>query len=746
MLRQLHGLPGLFAALLVTILTMTGAVLALAPGLDRASAQVPAAGEVSVARLAAQVVTNFPGTEQIVRETSGRIIVYYNRAGQSRADLVDPLTGESIAPYEPTAFFIWIRNLHRSLLLGEVGRGIAGVAALLMLLLCLTGTLLLARRIGGWRACAKGALFRPLAGSGNARLHAELARFAVLGLFLSALTGSYLSAQRFGVLPEPVETGPSFPAQVSGGQPAPVATLTALKEVDLAELSELVFPYPGDSQDVYSLTTRAGIGFVDQASGELLQYQPHPVSHVVQQWIVRLHTGEGLWWLALMLGTAALTVPLFALTGVIIWWRRRLPLLQRPENVDVDRANVVILVGSEANTTWGFARELHASLNQAGFRVHCGAMNDLADRYSHASLLFVLTSTYGDGDAPASAGQFIAKLRDFHAEQKLKFAVLGFGDRQFPRFCQYALDVDEALASKGLSRLHRVELIDRCCASEFSAWGVKIGERIGAPLALIYDPQPPAMLSLELVERMDYGLAVQAPTSILRFKAVAPYRSGWRRFLPHTPKSLPTFEAGDLLGVKPALDHAARYYSLASSASDGMLEICVRKQPEGLCSGYLHALRLGDRISGFIRSNPGFRPDFGRGPVILIGAGTGIAPLTGFIRHNIERHPMYLYWGGRSPHADFLYQPELGRYLEDHRLSGLKAAFSRSEEQLYVQDKLKQDQLLVRQLISAGAQVLVCGGRDMASSVKEAMQGILKPLGINVEKLAAEGRYLEDVY
>ncbi|MCR8915712.1 nitric oxide synthase [Marinobacter panjinensis] len=739
MVRQLHGLPGLVAAVFLITTAITAAVLALAPAMDRAAAVIPPAGEVNVAELAGRVVAHYPGTEQIERGSSGGVIVYYSRDGQPGADLVNPLTGEGIAPYEPSAFFTWIKDLHRAFLLDDTGRAMAGMMAALMVLLCITGILMLARRTGGWAA-----LLRPFAGSGNKRVHSELARFAVLGLLLSALTGSYMSAQRFGLLPETFETGPAFPAEVSGGQPAPVANLSALSEVDLSELRELVFPYPDDPRDVYSLTTSSGSGFVDQATGELLKYQPRSESSVFQQWVVSLHTGEGLWWLGLILGAAALTVPVLSVTGIGIWWRRR-SSEHLPDNVTVSQADTIILVGSEGNATWGFARELHASLNKAGFRVHCSEMNALTGHYPQASMLFVLTSTYGDGDAPTSARRFMARLGDFRARETLKYAVLGFGDSQFPNFCQFALDVDAALARKGLTRLHGIELINRCSASQFSQWGDTIGELIGAPLSLTYDPLPPPPVKLELVERADYGLAVQAPTSILRFKAA---EQGGRRlkFLPRAPQTLPSFEAGDLLGVMPPHGQAARFYSLASSVTDGVLEICVRKQPGGLCSGYLHQLRPGDHIDGFVRPNPGFRPATGNTPVILIGAGAGIGPLTGFIRKNTGRHPMYLYWGGRSSQSDFLYQPELGRYLEDQRLTGLNTAFSRSDECAYVQDKLRQDQVAVRQMVEKGAQILVCGGRGMAVAVKQVIEDILEPLRTDVETLRAEGRYLEDVY
>ena len=738
MLRKFHSLPGLLAGLFLMVLSVTGAVLALAPTLDRVSAVIPASGEVSIAALADRVVAHYPGTEQIVREPSGKVIVYYSHNGQAGADLVNPVTGEG-TPYEPSAFFGWIKDLHRAFMLDDAGRALAGVLAVLMVLLCLSGIFLIARRTGGWKN-----ILRPLSGSGEKRIHAELARFAVLGLLLSALTGSYMSAQRFGLLAEAPDTGPRFPAEVSGGQPSPVGTLKALGNFDLGELRELVFPYPGDPQDVYSLSTAGGSGFVDQATGELLQYQPRSEGNALQHWITRLHTGEGLWWLGLILGAAALTVPILSVTGATIWWQRRRSSGQLPDNADAAQADTVILVGSEGNATWGFARELHSSLNKAGFRVHCSEMNSLAEQYPQAARLFVLTSTYGEGDAPASARRFMARIGDFRAEKNLRYAVLGFGDRQFPSYCQFAKEVDAALARKGMNRLLAIELIDRCSAAQFSEWGSRVGELIGTRLLLNYKALHPATVKLELVERADYGIAVQAPTSIFRFKLAE--QGGWPRVFPRRFKALPPFEAGDLVGVMPPDGQAPRFYSLASSASDGIVEICVRKQPGGLCSGYLHDLKPGACIDGFIRPNPGFRPATGSQPVILIGAGAGIGPLTGFIRKNTRRNPMYLYWGGRDSRSDFLYQPELGRYLEDHRLSALKTAFSRADERTYVQDRLKQDELAVRQMVSTGAQILVCGGRDMAAAVRQVVEDMLKPLHIDIETLRGEGRYLEDVY
>lgn len=741
MLRKLHGWPGLVAALFLIVLATSGAVLSVVPAIERAGSTIPATSDITVADLAGRVMAHYPGTEQIQRSLSGEIVVYYNSDGQPGADLVNPLTGEGIEPYQPSAFLRWVKSLHRSFLMDNSGRMLAGVLAVLMVLICLSGVFMLVRRMGGWNA-----ILQPIAGSGSPRIHAELARFAVIGLLLSALTGSYMSAVRFGILPEAATAEPRFPAQVSGGTPAPVNALDALKNVDANQLRELVFPYPDDPTDVYSLSTTEGSGFVDQSTGELLQYEPRSAGNKFHQWMIRLHTGEGLWWLGLVLGVAALTVPVLSVTGLRIWWQRRSSSVRLDEGASTEVADAIILVGSEGNTTWGFAKDLQSELNQAGKKVHCASMNDLAEHYPQASVLFILTSTYGDGAAPSSANQFLTRLEHFQADKELEFVVLGFGDQQFPKFCQYALDVDAALRAKGLQQMQPATLIDRRSALQFREWGEAISERMGVSLALTHNPAPAVTSEFELVERVDYGVAVDAPTSILRFRPVQNRRNPRPVLSFKSQPHLPDFEAGDLFGVAPPGDHSARLYSLASSASDGQLEICVRKKPDGLCSGYLHSLQPGDRVSGFIQQNLGFRPMGGTTPIILIGAGAGIGPLAGFIRKNTDLSPMYLYWGGRNPQSDFLYQPELGNYLEDHRLTGLNTAFSRSAEKAYVQDAITADATELRQLIEIGAQVLVCGGRDMASGVRQVFDSILKPLHLGVDELRAEGRYLEDVY
>lgn len=740
MLRKLHSLPGLIAALLLVVLALSGALLSLDPASERLAATVPATGEISVATLAARVARHYPGVEQIQRTPSGTVIVYYSRDGQTGVDRVDPRTSARLAAHAPSTFSRSVKKLHRSLFLGQPGRVANGVAAFVMLLLALSGAVLLARRAGGWQA-----LLRPMHGRGGSRWHAEAGRLALAGLLLSSMTGIYLSAATFGLLPDGAQSEPDFPQTLTAGPALPVAQLAALRAVDLNDLRELAYPFPGDATSVYSLRTAHGDGYVDQASGTLLAFQAHKQARGVYELIYRLHTGEGLWWLGLLMGASALSVPLLSVTGTLIWWRRRSALPRIADNSDAGAADTVILVGSESNSTWGFARTLHHALCQAGLRVHTSSMNQLAANYPKAARLFILTATYGDGAAPASASQFLERLPHTTLNEDTGFAVLGFGDHQFPKFCQFARDVEAALLARGCLQLLELDTIDRQSSQEFARWGIHVGELLGHELTLLHAPQRQRTHRLQLLDRTDYGEQVHAPTSILRFTAATVPRHGWRALLPRGNR-LPRFEAGDLVGIVPPGSPVPRFYSLASSSRDGVLEICVRKLEGGLCSSFLHGLVPGAQIEAFIQPNPDFRPAAGKAPVILIGAGTGIGPLAGFIRHNRAHYPMHLYWGGRNPASDFLYERELSACLDDRRLTRLETAFSRIEGGGHVQERLLADAPQLRELIESGAQILVCGSRAMADNVAQALKDVLAPLNLDVPALKAMGRYREDVY
>lgn len=735
MLRKYHTALSLFAMIFLFIVACSGVVLSVIPSLHKASLVSIPNGTQNVATLAQSVTARYGQVSRMERNQYGDMVVYYQKQGVNAAYIIHPHTGERLATYHPSAFVVWVKDLHRAFLLGNTGRMLAGMMAVIMTLIVVSGTFLLVRRMGRWQA-----LLTPIKGTGSTRIHAELARFALLGLLLSSLTGVYMSAVRFGVFSNESYIEAPFPETVSGGQPMPVNRLPVLMATDVNALKELIFPEPDDLQDVYSFTTRNGVGFIDQSTGHWLQFVSLSDKGHIQQWITDLHTGEGFWWLGLILGAMVLTVPVLSFTGAQTWWRRRKARPVWDNNIignDVISApEVLVLVGSEGNTTWRFAQELTSQLQQAGLKVQCTEMNQLTTHYPSVRQLFVLTSTYGDGQAPASASQFLAKLAHFTPDH-MTFCVLGFGDRQFARFCQYAVDVDKALHQTGLLRFHNVSFIHRSSSLEWQQWGRSIRHETGIPLSLNAISAPDNTLALTLFEREDFGQDPATATSIMRFQ-LSP------------EQTMPAFDAGDLLSVIAPHSTGPRLYSLASSNIDGVVEICVRRHAQGVCSTYLHRLALGDQVQASIRFNVSFRPHYTGKPIILIGAGTGIGPLMGFIRNNRQSCPLYLYWGARTKAFDFLYETELNTCLNDKRLTQLHTVFSQDSAhdgcKRYVQDALLNDAVALLDRLENQAHILVCGGKDMATGVALAINEILKPTSVDVDTLKAQGRYLEDVY
>lgn len=733
MIRSLHRWFGLAAMALLIVLSISGTVLSLFPASE--ALQAPSVGTMSVADLASRVKAMEPSVEQIRRAPSGRITAFYFVGDQPASAIVDPATGKLEGTGDQSTLQRFLVNLHRSLFLGESGRLVSAAGAMTMLLLSISGMLLLARRVGGWRNFLK-----PLrGGSTNARLHSAVSRLAFPGLILSAVTALWMTASTFGYLPEGAAS-PEFPANVSGRMGMHVAALPALQDTRLDSLESLSFPTAGDTSDVYTIKTDAGEGYIDQGTGVMLGWSDTSGINRANRLIITLHTGRGLASLGLLLGISALAIPFLGWTGLASYFAGR--SRNGGRSVAAGKASTIILVGSEGGTTWGFAETLRATLEAAGETAHVGPLSSFSpERYGKARRLVVMASTYGDGDAPAPAAGFLSRLADMEVPSGLPISILGFGDRSFANYCGFAKAIARLAEDRGWPVFLQFDTIDRQSPQEFARWGRGLSSAMGISIELNHVPGAPKTLALSLVSRRDYGASVQANTSILRF--AIPDASLWQRL---TGRGVPAFEAGDLAGISPGGSDLPRYYSLASGSSDGFIEICVRKHPGGLCSSQLTSLEPGQVVQAFIRKNPHFRPQRSNRPVILIGAGTGIGPLAGFARANHRRQPMHLYFGTRHPLADALYAEELETWKTDGRLASVLTAFSRASNPAYVQDLLKADAARVVQLILSGAQVLVCGGREMAAGVAAVLSEILASTGLSIATLKEEGRYAEDVY
>ena len=186
----------------------------------------------------------------------------------------------------------------------------------------------------------------------------------------------------------------------------------------------------------------------------------------------------------------------------------------------------------------------------------------------------------------------------------------------------------------------------------------------------------------------------------------------------------------------------------------------------GVASTYLAAAEPGSRVPVAVRaSHTHFHPPASpETPIVMVCAGTGLAPFRGFVQERAIQAasgrpvgPALLFFGCDHPDVDYLYRDEFAAWEATGAVS-VRPAFSEAPEAgvRYVQDRLWQDRADVARLFQAGAHVYVCGdGRRMAPAVRDTFVRIYQEATGATPEDAAQwadrveretGRYVADVF
>lgn len=217
-----------------------------------------------------------------------------------------------------------------------------------------------------------------------------------------------------------------------------------------------------------------------------------------------------------------------------------------------------------------------------------------------------------------------------------------------------------------------------------------------------------------------------------------------------------------------------RSYSISSSPlnrpNEAELMVSLLSEPHraglgtftGAASAFLRDVGPGEVLyARVVACQESFRlPANPEVPVILISAGTGLAPFRAAIaeRAHLQRAPekMLCYFGCRHPDVDFLHRDELIAAANDSIID-LRPVFSRApvDGHRYVQHRIAAEGDELWELLERGAHVRVCGdGRLMAPAVRDAFSALHRRKAGGSEEesaawlqgLLASGRYVEDVW
>ncbi|KRP59871.1 PepSY domain-containing protein [Pseudomonas orientalis] len=546
---------------------------------------------------------------------------------------------------------------------------------------------------------------------------------------------------------------------------------------------------------------------LDPATGEVTSHERYASKSLKAQLLTSvyaLHTGSYFGLVGrIVLTVSALLMPLFFITGWLLYLDRR-----RKKRQVRDARNGLVVSHSDA-PAWligfasqsGFAEQLAwqtaGQLQAAGLGVKVQPLGSVSrDDLSQAQQALFVVSTFGDGEAPDSARGFERSVLGQDLSLKgLNYSVLALGDRQYAHFCGFARRLHFWLTHQGGTPLFAPVEVDNGDTEALMTWQQQLGQltghapaaawqmaqfehwalsqrtllnpgSIGAPVYLLglTPPSPISWLAGDLVEILPRngpravehfleGLGLAGSDGVLiEGLAQTLNQALATRQLPDNRTHLVGLHAQAL--VDALIPLGMREYSIASIASDGVLELIVRQErhPDGslgLGSGWLtEYAAVGSSISLRLRRNSGFHLPDAPVPLILLGNGTGLAGLRSLLKARIAdgRQRNWLLFGERHIAHDYLCQEELQGWLASGDLALLDLAFSRDQaEKIYVQDRLRESADVLRKWLADGAAIYVCGSlQGMATGVDQALVAILG--GEAVERLIEQGRYRRDVY
>lgn len=405
----------------------------------------------------------------------------------------------------------------------------------------------------------------------------------------------------------------------------------------------------------------------------------------------------------------------------------------------------------------GSARQLALQFQKKAsslFEVRCISTVNVEQLCQYQQVCFVV-STYGAGDPPDSAQALMRELRNGCIKMDGLFPffnILALGDRTYPTFCSFGHKLSALLDDIGFKNELPVQEVDRMDINSITYWWQQISRLIG-----------------DKNTDIEIDSAIFEVCSNRHLNALRSERAAHHIRLKSIDKI--AYEAGDLIAIRPEISQTRclqritclgwsgselvqlhsrtmtlldalmqldwsyesaispqalvdvlppiheRLYSIASY-NVHYVDLLVREHCRedgilGNCSNYLCRLLEGDKIKAQLRPHESFRlhQDL---PLIMISAGTGIAPFRGFLEQKQQWQSHCEHWlifGEQYEQHDDYFSEDFERFQANGLLTHVSKAWSQSE-QTYVQMILEKEANRLQTWVQEkGAQIYLCGSR-----------------------------------
>ena len=723
------------------------------------------------------------------------------------AEYINQYNGQLLGKARGEGFFSFVMKLHRCIVMGDVGRQITGASTIALFFFCVSGIYMRwPKKVTQWRTW----LWFNWRYTGRRflwDLHSIIGTWCVVMYLLASLTGLYWSYDWYrntlytitGVTKPPPKSPPKTgitPAintdlaahplniiispeqQITDAATPPNYNLAWAQFLNIApHFQSATFTLGKNQVDISYLNGNPAHQLatdkitLDAQTGHVIKqdvYAQRPFGQRIMNSIFALHKGTyfGTVGVVLMM-LASLFMPLFTITGWMLYLDRRAKKRQLLATKSTFTNNLLhntlgkdakaqIVIGYASQT--GFAEQIAwrtaALFQQTGMTVQVLPLNqhtfDAIDPNNQNQQLLIVASTFGDGDPPDSATQFIAPIKNNERLKGVHFGVLALGSKQYDAFCQFGKSCETYLLEQGAKAIFdRIDLNnDDPIALE--TWHQHIIKMANLPPnsgdTFFAQDAMTAFSPFNLVAKTCLNIGSQGlPTYELKLTSPTPI----------------TWQAGDLLEVLLPDQTTRRCYSIASCPIEGTINVVIRQikngDQYGQASGWLtREVDIGEPIQARIKNHANLHLTPSAAPLILIGNGTGIAVLRAHLKAHIDAgfKQNWLIFGERNAAFDFYYHDQLSAWFKAGYIEQIDAVFSRDSElnpsqnskpkSRYVQHQLANYSAQIQQWIANDARIVVCGSVVMGKAVDAVLKEMLGE--VVVDTLIAQRRYLKDVY